>query len=245
MSSCDRAASREARRIAKTDILEAAQRQNVPLLASCPLHPDNDRVRSHETHKKKIAPNQWRCGVCDKIFSSEEYLDRHMERRHADMLTNDTLCLGDYCDVLRCPRWLEDIQHRAVACKPSEVAARMHLCQHVLHDCFPPGGDGRALFERLNARFCQQLSCEWRAELHASPTATLRALEALDRGAPSATLYYVLAGVLVAGLAILYGTLFCWLRETKLCGRSDLRPRRARSGAWWQRWWPFVKQKAF
>jgi hypothetical protein len=234
--SCDRAASREARRIAKREVIDVARQHGVPLVASCPLHPDNDRVRAHEERKKPISGGQWQCNVCGKLFSSEKYLDMHMQRRHADMLrTNDTLCLADYCDLMRCPRWLESIQGGTLACKPSEVAARMHLCQHVFHDCFPPDAEGRALFERLNARFCQQLSCEWRRSLQTSPTATLRALDALGDGAPSVTLYYVLAGVLIAGLAFVYGALACWYRE--ITSRGDLRTRRGRgsSASWWQK----------
>ena len=94
-ASCSRAKSRVARALLrKRGILGAA----VP--ATCPLHAD--LYGDQEQHKRALRRSLYKCAYCGKTFSSEDWLDRHFDRKHADTLAADGFCLGDLCDVLDC-----------------------------------------------------------------------------------------------------------------------------------------------
>ena len=94
-ASCSRAKSRVARALLrKRGILGAA----VP--ATCPLHAD--LYGDQEQHKRALRRSLYKCAYCGKTFSSEDWLDRHFDRKHADTLVADGFCLGDLCDVLDC-----------------------------------------------------------------------------------------------------------------------------------------------
>ena len=89
-ASCSRAKSRVARALLrKRGILSAA----VP--ATCPLHAD--LYGDQEQHKRALRRSLYKCAYCGKTFSSEDWLDRHFDRKHADTLATDGFCLGDLC----------------------------------------------------------------------------------------------------------------------------------------------------
>ena len=90
---CSRAKSRVARALLrKRGILCAA----AP--ATCPLHAV--LYGDQEQHKRALRRSLYKCAYCGKTFSSEDWLDRHFDRKHADTLAADGFCLGDLCDVL-------------------------------------------------------------------------------------------------------------------------------------------------
>ena len=92
---CSRAKSRVARALLrKRGILGAA------MPATCPLHAD--LYGDQEQHKRALRRSLYKCAYCGKTFSSEDWLDRHFDRKHADTLAADGFCLGDLCDVLDC-----------------------------------------------------------------------------------------------------------------------------------------------
>ena len=94
-ASCSRAKSRVARALLrKRGILGAA------MPATCPLHAD--LYGDQEQHKRALRRSLYKCAYCGKTFSSEDWLDRHFDRKHADTLAADGFCLGDLCDVLDC-----------------------------------------------------------------------------------------------------------------------------------------------
>ena len=94
-ATCSRAKSRVARALLrKRGILGAA----AP--ATCPLHAD--LYGDQEQHKRALRRSLYKCAYCGKTFSSEDWLDRHFDRKHADTLAADGFCLGDLCDVLDC-----------------------------------------------------------------------------------------------------------------------------------------------
>ena len=68
--------------------------------ATCPLHAD--LYGDQEQHKRALRRSLYKCAYCGKTFSSEDWLDRHFDRKHADTLAADGFCLGDLCDVLDC-----------------------------------------------------------------------------------------------------------------------------------------------
>ena len=155
---CDREAAREARSAARELLLY----RGVAISPTCPLHPDNDRLLPHEQRKKSLSRAQWRCSECSKLFRSERHLDLHLERKHAALLLpNATVCLGEYCDILRCPSWLEALRKQQAGCDERKLRTRLHLCQHLLHDCVVEGTPGgHLLFESLDQSICQPLRCE-------------------------------------------------------------------------------------
>lgn len=62
------------------------ERERYKISGSCRLHPDNDLFRDQEQHKIKADVNEWQCGYCKKSFLSEEFLDRHFDSRHYNVL---------------------------------------------------------------------------------------------------------------------------------------------------------------
>ena len=144
-------------------------------------------------------------------------------------------CLGDFCDILRCPSWMKSIRHELnighASCRPRELEARRHFCQHMMHECLPEhSGATHALFEQLDAHFCAQLSCEWREGLRLG-RAVLPSDLHMAPAASESSYHYVLAGLGLATVTGLYAALFCWYSATK-AGRGDLRARRQRRVRW-------------
>jgi len=63
---------------------------------------------------------KWKCELCDKLFTTQDYLDQHLLSKHLEdiplvkftmNLVNEvhvynfriaTVCLADYCDSLQC-----------------------------------------------------------------------------------------------------------------------------------------------
>jgi hypothetical protein len=55
------------------------------------LDPELDRHLQHE--EKKIVNNavEWKCGYCGKTFKSEDFLDKHLFRRHLNEIDSVSL----------------------------------------------------------------------------------------------------------------------------------------------------------
>ncbi|XP_045582554.1 uncharacterized protein [Procambarus clarkii] len=83
----------------------------VTLPLECPLHAARDVFAQQEAAKVHVPP-QWTCGLCGKSFYHEAHLDRHLDNRHEDYLNNgeDSVCLADFCDVMRCEVLLERLR---------------------------------------------------------------------------------------------------------------------------------------
>ena len=242
---CDRAAAREARRVVNNFVVPYAKSLGAKLSPSCPLAPEQDHLLPHENQKHAITSQQWRCSQCGKLFRAEHFLDLHLEKKHADLLSSSAhACLGDYCDLLQCPTWLRDVKRHASAagvrpCKSSDMDARRHFCSHLMHDCFL--ADGRAdlhhIFEEMEQRLCAPLTCAGRQVIIERGT-TLDAGADLAAAAGPGGGYYLLGSMLLIGLAFLYGILLCNWGERAGTG-GELR-RRRRGGSSW-----FGKEKAF
>ena len=76
----------------------------VRLPYQCPLHPLRDVFGRVELAKLHYRVNLWTCSQCGKSFSGELELETHLHHRHPDLAdrTDFTVCLADWCDVLRC-----------------------------------------------------------------------------------------------------------------------------------------------
>lgn len=157
---CSRARSREARQIVEERLIAKAQTYGVQVDPKCKLHPHTDMLREHEANKSTLASTQWKCKICGKIFRSEGYLDLHMDRKHMDTVPAEAnICLADFCDILGC-RSLEPMA--GTACSPKHMQRRRVLCQHLMHNCFPPEINeqywhAHELFEH---ELCDRLTCD-------------------------------------------------------------------------------------
>ena len=81
---CSRELSRQARHILRDVVLSSDTADSMP--EDCPFNPKLDRYLEHENHKSGLRRSHWKCGYCGKQFRNEEYMDRHMERRHMDKI---------------------------------------------------------------------------------------------------------------------------------------------------------------
>ena len=246
---CDRASAREARNAVNKELLPLAASLGATLSLDCPLHPEHDHLLLHEGNKTMITQFQWKCSICGKLFRSEHYLDRHFDRRHLDTLSaGASTCLGDFCDVLRCPSWLEGLrrERKELAkrnCRPAELDARRHFCQHMMHDCFTAhNADMHPVFETMDEHYCKPLSCAGQQSLregHSQRAHTVHAFSYVHAfgalidsctacaaghkvarpvaGGNSQATYYVLSTLLLAALVALYVGIACW------CVRVEVR----------------------
>lgn len=90
--------SREMSRVGRSLARKLTRGKNLP--STCPLLPEHDMYYADEQHKKGVRWNLWRCKYCGKSFESEEYLDKHFDRKHGPI--NGTFCMADLCDALDC-----------------------------------------------------------------------------------------------------------------------------------------------
>ena len=70
----------------------------------CPFHPARDVFGRAELSKLNYRVNLWTCAKCGKSFTGEADLETHLHSRHPDLADagDFSVCLADYCDVLRC-----------------------------------------------------------------------------------------------------------------------------------------------
>ena len=234
--SCDRALSREARRIVETDLARRARELGVTIQEQCPLHPQHDHLLVHERLKQPATQWQWRCSDCGKVFKSEAYLDRHLEKKHHDLLPADGgTCLADYCDILGCPSYVrslrlppEGLARPKAKCRPAELDARRHLCQHLLEDCFFPGEhlDERRAAQSMYGHYCEPLSCAGLQRLRDGLDPHRRVEDGTTHGGG----YQLLVAFVLVALALFYSGVLCWYGEHR-SGTSSSGGRRVRSAA--------------
>ncbi|KAL1514616.1 hypothetical protein AB1Y20_003710 [Prymnesium parvum] len=231
---CNRAAAREARKEVRDMLIPLVKSYGARMSPVCPLHKEHDRLLGHESQKKALTISNWRCEICGKSFRSEHYIDMHLDRKHLDTLPHTaTTCLGDFCDILRCPGWVNGVKARLrenpADCDERELEARRHYCQHLMHDCFAHLNEtGHALFESLDSQLCSALTCKWQLQLRDGKAVppVVHAQVPLDRNSLGST---ILAVVLLLVLGGLYCGVYCWYRDTKI-GRGDLKARSNRRG---------------
>jgi hypothetical protein len=123
---CSRQLSRQVRRYLTDDVLPILNVKRESLPSSCPFHPSADMYLEQEKHKIEHQGSDYQCQYCDKKFLDEFYMDKHMDRMHADMIpvsnqppiqlitmivhpfllcvekASATVCLADHCPMLGC-----------------------------------------------------------------------------------------------------------------------------------------------
>jgi len=145
--SCSVGLSKLARNIVTQDILPLLSEFDMP--SKCFLNGDLDMSRPLE-EAKRARKRVWQCGICQKQFLAEGYLETHLETFHSDhMPSNATVCLGDYCDILGCERSDKVLRE----CSASAFRKRKIECESILNVCFPAGN---AATHPLNAKFSEK-----------------------------------------------------------------------------------------
>jgi len=172
---CSRQISRSVRKQLEKEVLRVATREGVanwPM--RCPFDPSRDLYGHHEKqkHRKRGAANQWTCGICNKVFRSEHYLDLHLERKHMSDAPRNGVCLADYCEIFDVcggdGKFRRRVRHDAsFECDNSSLAVARERCENAMAKCFPlDNQDARKLHAQFSRHFCQVLDCRIREERH-------------------------------------------------------------------------------
>lgn len=98
---CDRTRSSEARYALNHLLWKPLNLLRIPLSADCIVASHNDILRAQESHKLYAHDGLWQCLLCQKLFRSEHFLDKHLARKHPTLrYDSGTTCLADLCGVL-------------------------------------------------------------------------------------------------------------------------------------------------
>lgn len=161
---CDRTRSKEARFALERLLWKPLLSQNIELLSDCPLSRENDILRAQESHKHHMHDDLWQCSLCNKVFRSEHFLDKHLARKHPGVRHDfGTSCFAELCGVLvpcmpLTPGALppvstiltisqdrgEDVAHEPTT-KPfctdrSLHQTRVRACEEIIRHCLPHSG---------------------------------------------------------------------------------------------------------
>jgi hypothetical protein len=176
----------------------------------CPIARQRDMFYEHEKHKERVlySKHYWRSLYANKVFKSEYYVDKHMERKHADKIPPGAdVCLAEYCDVLQCDRhsaYARDEKKTFPWCDRKHMADTRRACNNLLTQCFPEQHTN-AKAERLNAYFskyyCDQMTCD--------NVGGVFKLMSAHHETPGVGYYMALAFVL-AGLFTYYACVYTW-----------------------------------
>lgn len=169
-AACSRERSRHARAVLDEFFYPVVKAARYKLDAKCPISQVRDMYYEHETHKEpvKYSKHYWRSLYSGKVFKSEYYVDKHMERRHGDKIPPEAdVCLADHCDLLQCDRhhsYLKNERKKHIWCDEEFLVEIQGKCRQVLSDCFPedisPTHDrAKKLSVYFNKYYCDQLTC--------------------------------------------------------------------------------------
>lgn len=214
---CSRAKSREARRIVEERLVAKARTFDVQIDPRCKLHPRSDLLRAHEANKSALSSAQWKCETCGKLFRTEGYLDLHMDRKHMGTLPADaSVCLADFCDILGCA---SSGPAAGVACSAPHMQRRRILCQHLMHNCFPPelNAEYWHAHELFEHELCDRLTCD--------PSS---AGAPFGQGGAHALR---IVGSVVVGIVLIIVAIGVWCHQLDARTEPDLRRRRGRATA--------------
>ncbi|CAM1310030.1 Uncharacterised protein g5323 [Pycnogonum litorale] len=233
---CIRDQAKVVRTIINKKILPILYRYSVSMPEDCPFYHGYDLFGWHERHKYKFdtpSSTGWKCGLCGKQFSSEKDLDLHFDQVHSgdNDLKNKSVCLADYCDIMRCDVFESRLvisQNSSVdddfllpsdqtdepddwnrKCKEELQTKLRTKCKAIVKDCLSgllielSVQDFQDIQDDLNNAICSYLTCHryWEYSLY-----EVRYVPAL--------FYLVIGAFLAGGIGIWY-YLACVLFETK------------------------------
>lgn len=168
-TACSRERSRNARAVLDEFFYPVTDGAGYTLDSNCPVSRLRDMYYEHERHKEPVrySKHYWKSLYSDKVFKSEYYVDKHMERRHMDKIPAEAdVCLAELCDVLQCSRhaaYLKREQKKFPWCDKKYMAGIQNKCERLLSECFPDNGvndKATRLHSYFQKYYCQQMSCE-------------------------------------------------------------------------------------
>jgi hypothetical protein len=189
---CNREEARQVRGFVEEDVYPLLVGTGITaeqLPSGCLLNPTIDPYTVHEQHKEMVRRGEWKCTYCGKHFTSEFYVDRHLNNKHLQQLpvTAKSGCLGDLCPIFGCkerktlkgppsssgggPPYQPPQSVAAAAaaksfkalqsCTTEEVERQNYKCKVVSKRCF--GGvrkDGQTVESLFNEAVCDRLRCQ-------------------------------------------------------------------------------------
>jgi len=219
--SCSLSLSREAKTILKDVFFPVLEYHSFNLSTKCIFHPSNDRYAFLLSKTTQLKKKKWRCELCQKIFSTQDFLDQHMISKHdGEIPEGPTICLGEFCDILRCQKNSEKIPY--VTCRDDIMTKRKFYCESILSKCFPPEESDVAhkLNELFTKRFCEPLTCN--GEVRNKMEEIVPIFEKNStKWTGKSVMILILTGFLVVFFLNYYVVVCIWQRETKM--KYDLR----------------------
>jgi hypothetical protein len=156
---CSAELSRQARTIIQM-AASIAKAHNYEFPKNCLFQPELDLLKPFVQHTDFIRKGKWSCNYCGKVFTSQLHLDNHMYLKHGDSLEPEKICLGEYCDMLQCPSYI-DMRART-PCDPKLMDKRKFICENWMQVCFPPHQSDTTskLHDIFWKEFCGPLRCD-------------------------------------------------------------------------------------
>lgn len=160
---CSRRHSRFVREYFARALLPIYQKYDLPVPDRCPFSPLHDIYHNQENNKSKLDTFKWKCEMCGKFFTSEEYLDKHLERKHNDTLQKHkySVCLANHCRIFRCDVLMKPISV-VPKCYEGSIVNLQNRCIHYLDQCIPGGLSydiKNKLTAELRENLCSYLTC--------------------------------------------------------------------------------------
>ncbi|KAH9053454.1 hypothetical protein Ae201684P_015221 [Aphanomyces euteiches] len=166
-TTCSRQLSREAMQILHKYF---DRREDWPTSCQKYVHLLQSTFTFLNMYDRAVFGGRLRCGLCNKQFRNEHYLDGHFDRKHTEDHPGG-ICMAEFCDILNCP------SHRALArhakCTHSSARRLKMKCQDLFQTCFPyeePSfnattlrrGDpvSNRLYSDMLEHICDAISCE-------------------------------------------------------------------------------------
>lgn len=131
--------------------------------AKCPFNKDRNLYKSIESNKLELASANWKCDFCGKKFYSEDYLNRHMMKKHSQNINGDSssVCVADYCDIFRCDlhEQYPNIKIDYRTCDSKNTRKLQRKCEKTLNLCLPDAMQAY-VYDTLSKALCASLTCE-------------------------------------------------------------------------------------
>ena len=109
-------------------LMPFVEKEGYQISSSCRLHHENDLYRDQEQHKIHVDINEWRCGYCKKSFYAENYLDKHFDNRHYNLL--NVVCSGSGVTFLF-------LAFRTMVLSSFRNGVQSELAGHVMETTYP------------------------------------------------------------------------------------------------------------
>lgn len=164
---CSRDLSRIVREYIKQHIAPVYESHDTEMPRSCPLIKERDFFHDHEAHKTEDSYAKWLCEYCGKAFYAENFLDNHLQNKHAHHLYTgpDAVCLADYCDIFRCDvisGRVEPTFWDTALCIEDDMSDLITKCNKVFSTCNPRGvstNKSSVIMNKTKGMVCSSLTC--------------------------------------------------------------------------------------